>query len=302
MKELISCIRNLPKHFITAVQNLWRNGVMSFSSIFAVMITLVLIGSIGILALNVQHITVTVEDSVRVYVKLERELESSDEVAIGVLINEMDNVASATYYTRDEELTKLIENYEDGAELFESYRDDNPLGAAYDVEVTDASYIDSVAQEIEEIVGVSSTTYGGESTNNLIDTMEYVRTGGTIFIVGLVLIAMLLISNTIKITITTRQTEISIMRMVGASNWYIRLPFMLEGMLIGLLGSIIPILFVVYGYTFMYDAFAGMISGNIITLLEPMPFVVDFSCLLALLGAGVGFIGSLVSIRKFLKF
>ncbi|WP_318031842.1 permease-like cell division protein FtsX [Tannockella kyphosi] len=275
---------------------------MSFSSIFAVMITLVLIGSIGILALNVQHITVTVEDSVRVYVKLERELESSDEVAIGVLINEMDNVASATYYTRDEELTKLIENYEDGAELFESYRDDNPLGAAYDVEVTDASYIDSVAQEIEEIVGVSSTTYGGESTNNLIDTMEYVRTGGTIFIVGLVLIAMLLISNTIKITITTRQTEISIMRMVGASNWYIRLPFMLEGMLIGLLGSIIPILFVVYGYTFMYDAFAGMISGNIITLLEPMPFVVDFSCLLALLGAGVGFIGSLVSIRKFLKF
>lgn len=302
MKELISCIRNLPKHFITAVQNLWRNGVMSFSSIFAVMITLVLIGSIGILALNVQHITVTVEDSVRVYVKLERELESSDEVAIGVLINEMDNVASATYYTRDEELTKLIENYEDGAELFESYRDDNPLGAAYDVEVTDASYIDSVAQEIEEIVGVSATTYGGESTNNLIDTMEYVRTGGTIFIVGLVLIAMLLISNTIKITITTRQTEISIMRMVGASNWYIRLPFMLEGMLIGLLGSIIPILFVVYGYTFMYDAFAEMISGNIITLLEPMPFVVDFSCLLALLGAGVGFIGSLVSIRKFLKF
>lgn len=302
MKELISCIRNLPKHFITAVQNLWRNGVMSFSSIFAVMITLVLIGSIGILALNVQHITVTVEDSVRVYVKLERELESSDEVAIGVLINEMDNVASATYYTRDEELTKLIENYEDGAELFESYRDDNPLGAAYDVEVTDASYIDSVAQEIEEIVGVSATTYGGESTNNLIDTMEYVRTGGTVFIVGLVLIAMLLISNTIKITITTRQTEISIMRMVGASNWYIRLPFMLEGMLIGLLGSIIPILFVVYGYTFMYDAFAEMISGNIITLLEPMPFVVDFSCLLALLGAGVGFIGSLVSIRKFLKF
>lgn len=302
MKELFSCIRNLPKHFLTAIQNIWRNGVMSVSSIFAVMITLLLVGTIGIVAFNVQEMTVSIEESVGIYVQLERELVQDEEVELGVMLSELDGVKSATYYTRDDELTKLMEAYPTSASLFESYREDNPLGGAYDIEVIDSATIEQIATKIESVEGVHEVLYGGDSATSLIETMDYVQTGGTIFIVSLVLIAMLLISNTIKITITTRQTEISIMRMVGASNWYIRLPFMLEGMLIGLLGSIIPIICVVYGYTFIYEAAGGMISASTLPLIDPMPFVVDFSCLLAGIGAGVGFIGSLTSIRKFLKF
>ncbi|WP_296876339.1 permease-like cell division protein FtsX [Thomasclavelia sp.] len=302
MKELVSCIRNLPQHFITAVQNIWRNGVMSFSSIFAVTITLLLIGVIGVLALNVQDISANIEEGVSIYVKLERNIDSEAEVAVGDQIKQIDGVSKSTYYTKDQELDKLIETQgEDGAELFESYRNDNPLGAAYEVEVKDASKINAIAKQIEEIPNVNSTNYGGQSTQNMVKTLQTIQTGGSIFIVGLAVVALFMIANTIKITITARQTEISIMRMVGASNWYIRIPFMLEGMLIGLIGSIIPIIVLVYGYQAVYSYAGGALLSAMLALKEPMPFIRDFSLIIAAIGAGVGLVGSFVSIRRFLK-
>ena len=151
MKEFVSCIKNLPRHFVTAVQNIWRNGVMSFSSIFAVTITLLLIGVIGVLALNVQDISANIEEGVSIYVKLERNIDSEAELAVGDQINAINGVTKSTYYTKDQELDKLIEKQgEDGAELFESYRDENPLGAAYEVEVKDASQIEEIKKKIEE--------------------------------------------------------------------------------------------------------------------------------------------------------
>lgn len=302
MKEFVSCIKNLPRHFVTAVQNIWRNGVMSFSSIFAVTITLLLIGVIGVLALNVQDISANIEEGVSIYVKLERNIDSEAELAVGDQINAIDGVTKSTYYTKDQELDKLIEKQgEDGAELFESYRDENPLGAAYEVEVKDASQIEAISKKIEEIPNVNSATYGGESTENMVQTLQTIQTGGTVFIVGLSVVALFMIANTIKITITARQTEISIMRMVGASNWYIRIPFMLEGMLIGLIGSIIPIIVLIYGYQMIYDYAGGALLSAMLALKEPMPFIRDFSLILAAIGAGVGLIGSFVSIRRFLK-
>lgn len=302
MKELISCIRNFPRHFLASVQNIWRNGVMSFSSIFAVTITLVLIGVVSVIALNIQDITTNIESGVRIHVKLEREITAEDEKVVGEQIENIKNVATATYSSKDEELTKLIEGYPDGGELFASYREDPPMGAAYIVEVSDAKFIKQVATEIQNIVHVNKATYGGDSTNDMIKTLDMVRTGGSIFIVGLVVVAIFMIANTIKITITSRQTEVSIMRMVGASNWYIRIPFMLEGMLIGLLGAIVPILVVVYGYSMMFDMTGGMIASSMLSLIKPYPFIRDFSLVLAGLGSGVGLIGSYVSIRRFLKF
>lgn len=303
MKELISCIKNLPKHFKTSLVNLWRNGVMTFSSIFAVTITLLLIGVISVLALNVQDISVNIEEGVRIYVKLERSIDENAENEVGKQIKQLKGVASATYFSKDEELSKLIDKQgEDGKELFESYRDDNPLGAAYEVEAKDPTKLASLAKKIKDIPNVNSVNYGGDSTQSMVSTLNTIQTGGTVFIVGLVIVALFMISNTIKITITARSTEISIMRMVGASNWYIRIPFMLEGMLIGLFGAIIPILVLVYGYGALYNYTGGSLMSSMLVLKAPMPFIRDFSFILAGLGAGVGLIGSFVSIRRFLKF
>ena len=292
MNELISCMKNLPKHFKTAVQNIWRNGVMSFSSIFAVTITLVLIGVIGVLALNVQDISSNIEEGVSIYVKLDRYIDEAAEQAVGPQIEAISGVKKITYYTKDQELDKLIE----------TQGDDNPLGGAYEVEVDDAANIAKIAEKIQEIPNVNKTSYGGQSTQDMVKTLKTIQTGGSIFIVGLAIIALFMIANTIKITITARQTEISIMRMVGASNWYIRIPFMLEGMLIGLIGSIIPIIVLVYGYGMVYDYANGALMSAMLALKPPMPFIRDFSLVIAAVGAGVGLVGSFVSIRRFLKF
>ena len=196
----------------------------------------------------------------------------------------------------------ILEDKIDGKELFESYRDDNPLGAAYEVEAKDPTKLASLAKKIKDIPNVNSVNYGGDSTQSMVSTLNTIQTGGTVFIVGLVIVALFMISNTIKITITARSTEISIMRMVGASNWYIRIPFMLEGMLIGLFGAIIPIFVLVYGYGALYNYTGGSLMSSMLVLKAPMPFIRDFSFILAGLGAGVGLIGSFVSIRRFLKF
>ncbi|MCD8028844.1 MAG: permease-like cell division protein FtsX [Erysipelotrichaceae bacterium] len=300
--ELISCIKNFPKHCKTAIQNIWRNDVMSVSSIFAVMITLLLIAVIGIVAINIQDMTYGIEESLSIYVKLDQDISDEEALEIQPEIEAIKGVKTVEVSSKDDELDKLIDAHdEDGAELFEMYRDDNPLGAAFNVEVEDATLIDEVVEQIETIEHVNQATAGGESTSSLVTTLETIRNGGAIFVVALTVLALFMIANTTKMTIAARETEISIMRMVGASNWYIRLPYMLEGIFIGIIGSIVPIIAIYFGYQYLYDA-ASTLLPNMLALREPFPFIWQCSGVLVALGSGVGLIGSFVSIRRFLKF
>lgn len=300
--EFISCIRNFPKHCKTAFQNIWRNGVMSVSSVFAVTITLLLIAVIGVVAINIQDMTYSIEDSLTIYVKMDREISDDDAKKIMPEIEKIDGVKKVNFSTKDNELDKLIENQdEDGKKLFETYRENNPLGSAYVVEVDDAKEIDTIADKISALDHVNEASSGGASTNSLVNSLETIRNGGAIFVVGLTIVALFMIANTIKITITSRQTEISIMRMVGASNWYIRLPYMLEGVFIGLLGSIVPILVVYFGYNWMYSGSSNLLPA-MVSMRAPFPFIWQCSGIMIALGCGVGLIGSFVSVRKFLKF
>ncbi|WP_288060784.1 permease-like cell division protein FtsX [Thomasclavelia cocleata] len=300
--ELISCIKNFPKHCKTAIQNIWRNGVMSISSIFAVTITLVLIAVIGVVAINIQDMTYDIEESLTIYVKMDREVKDSKAKDIQPNIEAIEGVKKVEFSSKDDELNKLIESQnEDGKKLFETYRKNNPLGAAYVVEVKDTKQLDSIAQKIQELDHVNEVNYGGESTSSLVSSLESIRNGGAIFVAALTVIALFMIANTIKITITSRQTEISIMRMVGASNWFIRLPYMLEGIFIGIIGAIIPVLVLYFGYTTVFNS-ARDILPAMMTLRAPFPFIWQCTGILVGLGSGVGLIGSFVSVRKFLKF
>ncbi len=300
--EFVSCIKNFPKHCKTAFQSIIRNGVMSVSSIFAVMITLILIAVIGVTAINIQDMTYAIEDSLTIYVKMERSVDDKEAAKAQELIEEISGVKSVEFSTKDQELDKLIEKQsDDGKSLFESYRENNPLGSAYIIEVHDSKKIDTIADQIRDIENVNDVYSGGESTSSLVGTLENVRNFGAIFVIALVIIALFMISNTIKMTITSRQTEISIMRMVGASNWFIRLPYMLEGIFIGIIGAIIPVIMIVFGYDFVYQSIQASLPA-ILVLRAPTPFVYEYSLLLVALGSGVGLIGSFLSVRKFLKF
>lgn len=300
--ELISCIKNFPKHCKTALQNIWRNGVMSVSSVFAVTITLLLIAVIGVVAINIQDMTYDIEESLTIYVKMDREVKDAEAKKLQPEIEAIAGVKTVEFSSKDQELDKLIESQnEDGKKLFESYRKNNPLGSAYVIEVNDTKQLEDIAQKVQELDHVNEVNYGGESTSSLVSTLETVRNGGAIFVAALTIIALFMIANTIKITITSRQTEISIMRMVGASNWYIRLPYMLEGIFIGLLGSIIPILVLYFGYSTLYTSAFNFLP-TLLTLREPFPFIWQCAGTLVGLGCGVGLIGSYVSVRKFLRF
>lgn len=300
--ELISCIKNFPKHCKTAAQNIWRNGVMSVSSIFAVTITLLLIAVIGVVAINIQDMTYDIENQLTIYVKMDRELNDDEASEIQPLIEDIKGVKKVTFSSKDNELNSMIDSQNDeGKQLFETFRDNNPLGAAYIIEVSDAKDIQKIADEISQLEHVNEVSSGGAATSSLVNTLETVRNGGAVFVVALSIIALFMIANTIKITITSRQTEISIMRMVGASNWFIRLPYMLEGVFIGLLGSIIPILVLYFGYNAMYNGMSDLLPA-MLSLRAPDPFIWQCSGMLVGLGCGVGLIGSFVSVRKFLKF
>lgn len=300
--EFISCIKNFPKHCKTAIQSIWRNGVMSVSSIFAVTITLVLIGVIGIVAINIQDMTYNVEESLTVYVKMEQKIKDEDAKKLQPTIEAIAGVKKVTFSSKNDELNKFMESQsEDGKKLFENYRKDNPMGAAYNVEVNEAKQLETVKEQIEVLDNVKEATAGGASTMSLVNSLETIRNGGAIFVVGLTVVALFMIANTIKITITSRQTEISIMRMVGASNWFIRLPYMLEGIFIGIIGTIIPVILIYFGYTALYGNATGFLPA-LLSLREPFPFIWQCSGLLLALGSGVGLIGSFLSVRKFLKF
>lgn len=307
IRELISCIRNLPRHTVTAIKNIWRNGVMSVSSIFSVTITLVIIGVIGVMAVCINDMTYQVENNLTIHVKMEREVVQEDIDEVFVELKGLDHVKKVTYSSKAEELQKLIESFGEDGEIFNSpeYQGEgNPLGDAFIVEAKDASYLDKIAKKIENIEGVNKVNYGGQNTMDLVNSLEMVRNFGSIFILGLALITLFMISNTIKITITSRSTEIAIMRMVGASNWFIRIPFMIEGVLIGILGAIVPVAAIGFGYYYLYNMTINGTSFalNLIQFRDPYPFILYFGGILAGLGAFVGLVGSFMSVRKFLKF
>ena len=303
IREIFSCIRNFPRHIGTALKNIWRNGVMSISSIFAVTITLIIIGVIGVIAINIQDMAMNVESSLTIHVQMEREATQEEVDATYAALQNLEHVASVTYSDKESELQKLIDGMGEDGEIFAEYQgEDNPLGDAFIIEAEDGQYLETIASQIENMERVNRVNYGGESTTSLVSGLETVRNIGSVFIIGLTVIALFMIANTIKITITSRSTEISIMRMVGASNWYIRIPFMLEGIMIGLIGSIVPILILYYGYNALYNASDGMFISNMLLLRDPYPFVFQFGAFLAILGSSVGLVGSFMSVRKFLKF
>ena len=135
----------------------------------------------------------------------------------------------------------------------------------------------------------------------MIDTFETIRYGGAVFILALGVLAIFLITNTIKMTIYTRQTEISIMRNVGAGNWYIKTPFMFEGMLIGMIGALIPVILTIFGYGFLYDFLDGQFMSSMFVMQKPYPFTLQIAGVLLLSGAVVGIIGSFLAATKYLR-
>ncbi|NLY80172.1 MAG: ABC transporter permease, partial [Lysinibacillus sp.] len=199
---------------------------------------------------------------------------------------------------KDEELQILIENY---GEDFSLYEQSNPLRNVLYVRAKDPEQTVTLAKKIEKFDNTYDVIYGEEKVENLFNFLNTGRNIGLVLILGLLFTAIFLISNTIRITITARKDEIEIMKLVGATRSFIRIPFLFEGMWLGLFGSIIPMVVVSTIYYKLYNNLTPKIQGNLLQLLEVTPLIYQVNLIILGLGIFIGVWGSFMSVRKFLK-
>ncbi len=215
-------------------------------------------------------------------------------------LKEIDHVKSVKFSSKDQELKKIQDAMGNSWSLFEG--DNNPLYDVYVVQTSEPSYTKQVSQEAGKLANVSRADYGGTSSDKILKLAGTVRTWGLAAAALLLFIAMFLISNTIRITILSRQKEIQIMRLVGAKNGYIRWPFFLEGGWIGLIGAIIPVLLITFGYQEVFRMLNPSLLRSHYSLIQPQDIVWKINALMAGIGIIIGSLGSIISMRRFLKF
>lgn len=293
--------KTLSRHLREGVKNLSRNGWMTFASVSAVTVTLLLVGVFLAAIMNMNHFATKVEQDVEIRVHVDPAAKEADQKKLEEDMSKIAKVDSIKYSSKEEELKRLIKSLGDSGKTFELFEQDNPLKDVFVVKAKEPTDTAAIAKKIEKMQFVSNVQYGKGQVEKLFDTVKTGRNIGIALIAGLLFTAMFLISNTIKITIYARSTEIEIMKLVGATNWFIRWPFLLEGLFLGVLGSIIPIGLILVIYNSLQGVFNEKLGGTIFELLPYNPFVFQLAGLLVLIGALIGMWGSVMSIRRFLK-
>ena len=278
----------IKRHFKEGMKNVIRNGWMSVASIGAVTVTLILVGTFIMLMLNINQMAVKVEEDVQIKALIEVTADEDDIRDLGDEIEAISGVESVEFSSKDDEFKNLIEDMGEQGKAWELYEQDNPLNHAYIVKASEPQETESIAKQIERFDYVYKVNYGQDVVPKLFKFNNYVRAIG-------------LISNTIKLTIMARSEEIGIMKLVGATNAFIRWPFFVEGFLLGVLGSIIPITVLSIAYTYIYNSLIDQTAFPFVQLLPLNPFLWQLSLVIILIGAVIGMWGSGMSVRKFLK-
>lgn len=285
-----------------AFKGVFRNLSLSMASILCTTITLIVVAISIVLTYNINNFTKLIESDMSIVVFLKKDISKEEVTTVENKIKEVDNVVSCTYKSKADILKEMMETDSSLSSILSQYNDENnPLLSTFIVKVEDLKHIDDVAKKIEIYDEVEYVKYGENAISELINIFDIIRKGSIMIVVALVLVTAFLISNTIKIAIIARRKEIEIMRLVGASNLNIKIPFIFEGLIIGIIGSIIPILVTSYGYSTIYNNFNGQLFSPILKLIRPVPFVYYVSLALLIVGALVGMIGSYRASRKYLK-
>ena len=278
-------IRILFRNIRDGLKNVIRNFSLSMASISCITVTLILVAVSMIGSLNVENFTKIIRDDFTIVTYIKTDSDKAKE-------NQIKKDIAERMKGESEVFNSIISSWSDN---------DNPLYDTYLVKVKNSENISKTAQKIEKIDGVEMVKYGEGMIDSLISIFKILEKILIVIVVSLVVVTAFLIINTIKITIFSRQEEIEIKRLVGASNTSIKQPFVIEGLFIGLIGSLIPILVTIYGYTVLYDKTGGKLFSQFIKLVEPFPFVFIISGVLAVIGVVVGMIGSSSAVRKYLK-
>ncbi len=296
---MVKFFKSIPFHVKSAGKNLVRHFVMTLSASTAVTVTLILLSAFLMIVGNVSGFADHIEDEIRIHAVLREDILSDEDIASAKAeIEGIAGVKEAEFSSKENELRIWIMEKGDVFKMYEG--ENNPLHHAFFISINDPEQINVITDEIIALDIVDNAMYGGNSISQLISMLATVRGGIVIFVVLLGLLAVFLISNTIKMGIYARANEIAIMRNVGATNTFIKLPFMMEGMMLGIIGSLIPCLVTFFGYQYLYDMMGGQIFTNVFALQPIQPFVFRIMGILILSGVTVGLLGSFLSTTRYL--
>jgi cell division transport system permease protein len=296
--------RTILRHLREGFKNIIRNGWMTFASISSITISLFILGVFLLLSMNVNYFAEQVESDVKIEVFLEVNLPKERVDAIGKQIEAIPGVWKNTYVSKEEGLEYLKEQLGD---VLEGTEEDNPLMDAFTVEVEDPRNIEAVANSILALdqgkaePELFKVNYGKGVVEQLFKVTDTIRNVGFVLVALLAVTAIFLIANTIKLTIMARDTEISIMKLVGATNWFIRWPFFIEGALLGFIGSIIPTAVILFTY-WKFDSNDSLNVSLLMVSFKPFKEIyLPITAILIVLGICIGVWGSVMSVRKSLK-
>ncbi len=283
-------------------KGLWRNRGTAFGSMMSIVAVLLILGILLVFVLSVNNF---VEDSKKkldeIAIFLLDDATAEEVEAIGETLREHTGTASVVYESKEEAMEKTKEEWGENADLLEGLSF-NPYPASYKVRIQDLSQAEEIIASVEGAKGVEKVLYRQDTIDTITKVGFYVRYGGLFLMAVLSLISILIISNMIKITVASRSKEINIMKYVGATNSYIRGSFIVEGLLIGLFGSLIALAVIYFGYEFLFDkinhSLFNLIAVNLVT---PTGIFKDLLIIYVTIGLGIGALGSFISVKRFLN-
>ena len=288
------------EYFITeSLHSIRRNGLMSVAALMTVALSLLILGMFTIVVMNLNHMAAVLESQIQVTVYLQDSLKDVETREIGTRITKLPGVTRVTFVGKEEAMVRFKDRLGTQQGLLAELGEANPLPNSFEVKVDRPERVKAVALAISQLKGIEAARYGQEVVEQLFSLTRMVRIFGVVLIIFLGLAALFIIVNTIRLTVFARRREIGIMKYVGATDWFIRWPFIIEGVLLGSLGAFISavLLSQIYGMVTrqVYDSLAFL------PLLPQYPFLGYVNIFVLVAGIGIGVLGSLISVKKFLK-
>ena len=293
--------RTIKYYFKEGFRSLVANRLMSVASIFAVSSSLFIVTVFYILGANIEHFIRQVEGTIGIVAIIDDAATEIDHARLESQIRGVAHVDDVRFVSRAQALEDLREWFGDDAGLLDGLQYDNPLRNSFEIDLTDIQWQESVALVIDTFDGIYRVRRDADIQATLTTINRIVQVIIASLLVVLGVISVTIIINTIRITVSSRQTEINIMKYVGATDWFIRWPFIIEGILIGLIGGSIPATLAWAGYGFLFNWASGVPELAFLELLSNeyiLAYVFPFALIV---GTGIGFIGSAVSVRRHLK-
>lgn len=287
------------------VRSLWVNRLMSFASVGVLVSCLLLIGAASLFSINVNSMVGYIENQNEVVVFLDDDVTEDKIKDIGDQLDKLDNVTDVAFVSKEEGLAEQMEIFGDDKEYFQDLVDDNPIPDAYYVKMRSLDILEDTVGQIQKIDGVYEVNAPDDVANIVVSLKNIIYVAGIVIVGILIAVSFLIIANTIKITVFNRRKEIGIMKYVGATDTFIRFPFFVEGLTLGLLSGLVAYGLIAGGYCYLYSTVAVGYTGWLELFFANMvPFsAISLKLLLGMCGCSIliGAVGSTIFVRKYLK-